>query len=376
MSMLKKLFKLGWRIVTEVHTVLWIVVDILGVTVPASAIAAATAWFGEHSIAILCLVFAVTAAASFVGLLVFLGYRAERNKASALQKGAANSEAATHTPKPTSPKLRISTGEDRPLAETKSRSMYDKQRTLNLKVENTDSEAAVTDIKVSILNIEPQSEYVGPWILTDGFSLAAGDHRLIPLASYGEAPQENYSTSAYDRSDSDFEILVTKNQPILSKTTPQMILIRATGIGSALCDYRCKIWVDETGRLRIKDTEAPPDEEISLLEAATRAHEQLRNRPISIPVEAFAKTPDDILLGYCRMLAFPQGSNPARISLRGIKPPARTSEQILISHNWDFEMENGTVILREHFGSLRYEKVTASAREVKTAIDELGQLEV
>jgi hypothetical protein len=115
---------------------------------------------------------------------------------------------------------------------------------------------------------------------------------------------------------------------------------------------------------------------ISLLDAATRAHEQLKNRPISISVESFARTADDILLGYCRLLAFPRGNKSAKIALMGIKPPSRSLEKIVISHNWDFEIDGGQIILKEMQGHFRYEQITTSAADLATAIDELAQMAV
>ena len=79
--------------------------------------------------------------------------------------------------------------------------MYSNERTYYLKVENIDNEKHVTGIKLSILRIDPQDEYIGPWELESGFSLAAGDHKFVPLVQYGEANSAGYSSSAYSRSD-------------------------------------------------------------------------------------------------------------------------------------------------------------------------------
>jgi hypothetical protein len=80
MSMLKKLLKRGWQIVTEAHTAIWLFFDVLAAALPASILTYAATWLGEHSVAMLFMVFAITAAASFVSILVLLGYRAERNE--------------------------------------------------------------------------------------------------------------------------------------------------------------------------------------------------------------------------------------------------------------------------------------------------------
>ena len=88
--------------------------------------------------------------------------------------------------------------------------------------------------------------------------MAAGDYKFVPLVQYGEANSTGYSSSAYSRSDT-FFLFLTKGgvgyQPTGPKAIPQTILIRATGIGTAPCDYACRIWVqDPDGRLRIADS--------------------------------------------------------------------------------------------------------------------------
>jgi class 3 adenylate cyclase len=151
--------------------------------------------------------------------------------------------------------LKISVGESGSFFRTHSEHLHSTMRTLNLRLDNISNRDAVTGIKLAILSIEPQSEYFGPWMLVENRTLAAGDHCFIPLAIYQEADTTaGYSTSRYDRSASFFEILSTSNRPKPSKETPQFVTIRATGIGSAPCDYRCKIWVEQPdGRLRIAD---------------------------------------------------------------------------------------------------------------------------
>jgi hypothetical protein len=154
--------------------------------------------------------------------------------------------------------LRISTGETGPYFHTKGRSLRSTTRTLNLRIDNNNKTDQVTGIKITILSIEPQSEYVGPWILAESLTLAAGDHCFIPLVSYHEADTATgYSTSRYERSATFVEILLTHTQPKPPRDVPQFVTVRATGIGSAPCDYRCKIWVDRPdGRLRIAAADA------------------------------------------------------------------------------------------------------------------------
>ena len=157
-------------------------------------------------------------------------------------------------PRPTS--LKMSTAESEPFFKTTGK-LYSTKRTFYLKVENIDNERPVTNIRVAILSVNPHSDRQdrqGPWDLASGFSLAAGDHKFIPLVRYGEANSDGYSTPAYDRSDTFFEVLTDGLGPTCERGTAYTISIRATGFGTAPCDYTCQVWVEKPdGRLRISD---------------------------------------------------------------------------------------------------------------------------
>jgi hypothetical protein len=175
-------------------------------------------------------------------------------------------------------RLRLSTGEEKPFCSVQSK-MHGRQRTYYIRIENADDEKHVTDVKLTIRGIEPQNEYVGPWEIDSGFALAAGDYKFVPLVQYGEANSTGYSTSAYSRSDT-FFVFLTKggvgHQPTGPKAIPQTILIRATGIGTAPCDYACRVWVqDPDGRLRIASSSA------SLGTAAAPAEDLQMGNPLA-----------------------------------------------------------------------------------------------
>jgi hypothetical protein len=78
--MLRRLIKQGWRVVTEIHTAQWVIVDVLGAFVPASALTTAISWLGEHSVAVLAMGFVITFAAASLILLAYLGHRAEHRQ--------------------------------------------------------------------------------------------------------------------------------------------------------------------------------------------------------------------------------------------------------------------------------------------------------
>lgn len=151
------------------------------------------------------------------------------------------------------PALKISVGEAGPYFQTRGRNLRSTTRILKLRLDNTSQKEAITGMKVTILSIEPQSEYVGPWLLAENLTLAAGDHCFLPFASYKEADTAaGYSTTRYERSATFLEILTTGTQPKPPRDVAQFVTVRATGIGSAPSDYRCRIWVDRPdGRLRI-----------------------------------------------------------------------------------------------------------------------------
>lgn len=124
--------------------------------------------------------------------------------------------------------------------------LYTHQRTLNVKIINNDRTKSLSGCKVKILDISPH-EYNGPWILREDFSLAAGDHIFVPLASYVEAddPKKTPSGSTF------FEILSTKNRPKPAADGEHVISLRATALDTAYYDLKCKLWVDENDRLRV-----------------------------------------------------------------------------------------------------------------------------
>lgn len=204
------------------------------------------------------------------------------------------------------PALRLSTGTDGLYVTIKSHSVHTLKRILNLKVENTNRENSVTDIEVSIRSIGPYSDHIGPWRLKSGFPLAAGAETFIPLASHGELHNESSAPridpkARFRESDSLFEVLVDRdtpyahNVPTPPKDTPQIICIRATGMGTSVCDYRCRIWVDRAdGRLRAADADgvSAAVEYLSLYEAAQRlvdarlgAYDRASRRDARTPIQ-------------------------------------------------------------------------------------------
>jgi hypothetical protein len=67
------IIKRGWRIVTEVHTMYWLFFDVFGALGFPSVVTAVVAWLGEHSIAVLSIVFLLALAFAILVILSILG---------------------------------------------------------------------------------------------------------------------------------------------------------------------------------------------------------------------------------------------------------------------------------------------------------------
>src|ERR1700730_1078220 len=90
----------GWRLIEKTHTVLWIL-EILGLSVtPSVIVTAATAYYGEHSIAVLAVTFVLTFSLALLSTLAFLGYRLERTE----RAHSAPSISPLHPPQVDSPR--------------------------------------------------------------------------------------------------------------------------------------------------------------------------------------------------------------------------------------------------------------------------------
>lgn len=124
--------------------------------------------------------------------------------------------------------------------------LYDTKRTFLVAVKNVHASSNLAQCKISILKIEGQTEYEGPWVLKDDFGLAAGDTIYVPLVRYGEARDPK----AYSCADTFFSVLVDKNAPQLDVDKDYIFTIRATSPRTGPHDFRCKVWVED-GRFRI-----------------------------------------------------------------------------------------------------------------------------
>jgi hypothetical protein len=51
-------------------------------------------------------------------------------------------------------------------------------------------------------------------------------------------------------------------------------------------------------------------------------------------------------------------------------------EKIDVLSNYDFEVENGAIVLRERMGNVRYQDLTVASSEVDAAVREMVEFEV
>ena len=109
---------------------------------------------------------------------------------------------------------------------------------------------------------------------------------------------------------------------------------------------------------------APPDDrtEIMLLDAARRAYSETRNDPAASYAEAFGNTPEKILTWYCIWLA-------QRMQMYGARRPSTKIEPLSLDNpTKDFDITNGTLTMRERYGSAVYENLRVKLDELDAII--------
>jgi hypothetical protein len=272
------------------------------------------------------------------------------------------------------------------------------------------------------MEISPH-EYDGPWILKEGFALAAGDQEFVSLVRYQEAREFQKNP---DYGATFMEVFATKNAPLPAADKKHIFTLRATAIESAYCDLQCQVWI-ENGRLRIAplapeqrqeiavsvkaafQTELPAvfyrgqwrhkilahvpffnekakkrlrwiatwerdRSEISLLEAATRAYEITRKMPAGQHASILAESDTDILTWYCNAMTMPRSGRPPLVALEGVHPPARVSEPIDPSTltKFDFAFEDHDLILKERSGRSRINSLRVGVKDAEAAIAEIS----
>ena len=141
-------------------------------------------------------------------------------------------------------------GKSGPFFQTRGSGLHDIKRTFKIKLSNVHPANTATNCKVHVTKIEPQTEFEGPWSLTQGLTLAAGDYEFIPLATFGEAR----NPGSYNCADTFFTVHVEGTCPLLDADKEYFLTVRATAVDTPLCEIRCKLWVGSEGRFHIEQT--------------------------------------------------------------------------------------------------------------------------
>jgi len=171
--------------------------------------------------------------------------------------------------------LCLSVGEDHAFIDYPNYTPYSLTRRYSVRLDNISPDKSVSDCKVIVTAIQPESGFRLPRLLKEGFALAAGDHTFIRLVSYGEAREP----SKFNCADSVVVVWGSARETALQFEKPNAFTIRATALGSPFTELTCYAWVDPNGKLRISD--APPAEDhvgrvierdVYLSDAIKRAH--------------------------------------------------------------------------------------------------------
>lgn len=114
---------------------------------------------------------------------------------------------------------------------------------------------------------------------------------------------------------------------------------------------------------------------VPLMEAARRAYEQTKDREVSIFPYALSKSDDDILTWYCNAMTISHEGKPPLIKLYGNQPPSRIIEPIEVQlfNRYDFEVDGGSIILKERNGRFRFENLSVDPAELEEAIKQMSK---
>jgi hypothetical protein len=194
----------------------------------------------------------------------------------------------------------------------------------------------------------------------------------IPIAKYGEASTES------NHHDDVIEMCMPEGTPItrarfLQTAKRNRLVIRATGNDAPFAELRCELWIDEKGKLRVRDiSKGAP--RITLHEAAMPAHERLRHRPIAVIAEGLTKSEAELLTWYCVRVVMPHDGKPPLVKLYGRQPPSRIIEAIDVDYliRYDFEVEGESIMLTERHGSRRCVGLSIDEDEVAEAIKKMS----
>jgi hypothetical protein len=157
----------------------------------------------------------------------------------------------TSTTETESQVLKLSVGTDAEYYDVPKNGLYSFTKRFKVKLENANTYKAITNGKVQILSIDPFCGYRGPWLIEEGITLAAGDHKFLPLAQYnqlrepekGMTPEDTFVINSVETRE--------HHKPLLGTETRHVLVIRATAFDVPFNDIKCQLWVDN-GRFQIE----------------------------------------------------------------------------------------------------------------------------
>jgi hypothetical protein len=144
--------------------------------------------------------------------------------------------------------LRITFGNEVPYKYGKLRDLYQVIRTVCLRIENRGLKT-LTQCRITIEHVEPKQAFGWPISLVSGIALAPGQSESVALVKYGEA----LDRKKYDCSDSFTTLVLEDEKPFFNVGESIMMRLKATGIDTPPHEAQCRIWIDQDGKLQIKD---------------------------------------------------------------------------------------------------------------------------
>ena len=268
--------------------------------------------------------------------------------------------------------------------ETVDRVGQSMNRTVRVKIKNG-SDVEITNGMLQLEGLDPPNKDHIDFLLRNQIRIGALGQEYIDIASYSEgassakpAPWINLIVPAVAGS-------FFGPPPNLIPVGSYTFHLKFSSLESGeLARAYCRLAV-ENNILRLHDwgdsanlPSIPEAQEISLMEAVTRAYEGIKDKPISIVIEGLANSPDDILTWLCNALTRYQDGNEPLVKLRGNKPPSRVKEEIYMApfSGYDFVVEGRTIVFQERHGQMRYEGLSVSTSELEPAIQKLASREV
>ena len=284
-----------------------------------------------------------------------------------------------------SPRAKIIFGTGR-FFETVERVGANNSRTVQVQIQNkTDDE--ISNGTMSVVNLDPPNKGHKDFLLKCDIRIGPRKYSFIDVAAYNEGTSEAkpgpWIRLLIPMPSGPFLFNgLPGNLPII----PHTFQLQFSTLGNDVLDkVYCRIFVDQDHVLHLEDwgnsakrRDVSEAREISLMEAVTRAHEEIKDKPISIVIEGFANSPDDILTWLCNALTRYQDGNEPLVKLRGNKPPSRVKEEIHMAplSAYDFIVEGQTIVFQERHGQMRYEALSVSTSELEPAIQNLASREV